>query len=835
MNRLKTTPELIPILRRGFLLWVALLVFFVLGVFVFTFNQLVVNQNIRTHHELLVQTADLLGQSSVQLIVNRFKQGLEPILRQEAPALFQPISTTGAEPKECDLSASICGQFKSEIQTFLNQLDEVQFFKGLFKHLPNCTDVRVVFRLQKSIHPTFSIQQTRDPVEKKGEMIVSCTIEFHGISRKVTATRHFSLVSMVPGPFCRFTLYAPFSPWPHCYTALGICYNGEVDTKYEHPFPQPQSFKGPLILNNSLEKFDIGKSRDDESDLQNRGWVFIGPSPDEAVFLKISNGYNSYSGGSFHFMMPPGTSPNGKYKVIPPEVIEDPSNFNQNAADFKPYLIGKQMMGFYTQVDYGNQQLGAAAMGLWDKDLWPKNGNWLSTDRWRCACSWIYPYGNMANPSRTLIIGPVLVGFLVAYFARNLAPEVTSWQKGFFSPPPPKDSYNPEDRISSVGDPFPIAFRYRSVFLQPPPPSLAQGYTSLERVSPWCSISNPDAPVPTEGIAFNTFFDFMRYDKQPDDKKPFPDYQGEPSLASAKYDQKPRCVPNSILARETNPNIPGLHPSEDVKILLPKSNTVEDTNQDQLYFHGSLREYNFPIDFGYAVGAVPRVTHILDLQMLDDADQENDRVRDFLFRPSTERDECKTGFWIPRRSGIFYILRPKDIKSGGKKMVLPKNIFLDKSLMIVSIHGDMLISGDITTSLPETGGIETPPKGENLLSLIPLDGDIYLGPEAKKIHAYLAPIGPGREGGAGGNRLLADQKPFSNKLDIFGGLAAWEIGLYKTAGEDPRDCGTTMNSFPKGGMITYNPYFNPSAPTYEESRKLIVDDLHIEQKSEGAQ
>ncbi len=808
--------------RLGFILWVAGLVFLLLGVFITSFHAMVRSQNLRAYHELLVRTADHLGQSGIALIARRVGSDLEPRLRAEVAGLFQANA-----PATVVVGPALAGQFQEDLNRYFAQLGELHYLDGLTPRTPECTGVEIRFRTIAPLTPVPEIQVARDPVEKEGEVDIVCLVEYHGVVRRAEGTFPFKLVSMVPGPYCRFTLFVPFTPWDHAYNAVGVRFNGVVDTTYQHPIPRRQTFGGPLVLRNSPTPGLPSQSPDDAADLRTRGWVFLGPAPiagrprSGPVILKIPNGYDPQTGGQFHFHLPPIRTSAGM-NDSPPEIIEDPKEFRTEG--WEPYTLGAKLFGYFTHSQFGSlSHMGAAAFEMWP-ELWPEGVRWSSRWRFLCASTWLFPYGHQAHPSRTLIIGPVLGGLLKAFFARGAGRDGARWG-GFFRGPQAQEFYDPRADVSvAPGGRFPEEFINQALFLQPPMPDPLAGYESLKLVAPFSTLPVSGAVRVFPGMAFNRLFDFMNYTTGRDPKKPFPTLEGAPSVSEARYDQDPRCVPFAASMRlgGAGGGIPGLHPSEDVRILLPPTPGVGDDTPEARYFRGNLKDYQVTRD-----GILRRITHILDLTGLPAADLEtgeSDRLRDRLFRPSTAADPCGVGWWIPRRTGIFLVQRSKQAVARGVRLSLPGRLHLDRSLIIVVDHGDLVVPASI--------GAGGAPVSPHLCSLLVLDGDLYLGPAAADVQAYLVALKPGIgvEGGGfgpGGGRLLALSRPHAAPLSITGGLAVWEMGLYPNQDEDPRSCGTTMEHFPNGGIITYNPRFNPSEPSYVESRRVVLADKPI--------
>ena len=101
--------------------------------------------------------------------------------------------------------------------------------------------------------------------------------------------------------------------------------------------------------------------------------------------------------------------------ILAPEIVSDPTHFAPDT-DYTniDYGLGCKYQGFYTW-EPGNPQ------GAGKRDLWPRLTSapgvaYNPIDQFRAASTWIYPYGNQSKSSRTLIIGPVLAGFLKFYF-----------------------------------------------------------------------------------------------------------------------------------------------------------------------------------------------------------------------------------------------------------------------------------------------------------------------------------------------------------------------------------------------------------------------------------
>lgn len=799
-------------IRNGFVLWTTLLLILLLGIFTATFSYQVQHETRLSHHHLIAKTADFLARSALEIVIAKLGNGLEERLAKEAPGLYLRKSDTDTAA----MSQGLADELKDDLNVVLAQLGDINY-QILGRECPTCTDVKVEFKVKELITPVFEAQLSRDPVEKLGEVSISCSIRYHGVTRKIVSSREFKLVSMVPGPYSRFTLFVPHTPMEFSYNSLGVDYTGAVDGSYVHPWPNPVRYSGPLVIKNATAPQEVGEA-DDETDLQNHGWVFLGPVPDQngtgrtgAFYLKLSSGYNSFSGGNFHYLLPPCLFGAKKVERLPYQKIEDPEHFTTpEEKNWPEFMFLSRYEGFFTRME--GDTTGAQGLGLWDAANGP---------RWKCASSWVMPYGNRDHPSRTLIVGPALAGFLKAYFFKGPNRQVTKDFLGIIRGMSTQINYDQDEKIRTIppsDDDSVLAyfFRYAALFKKPTTPPF--GWESFTRVFPYSSIPQYTLGEPAQPIAYNKYFDFMKYASFNAAVKSLPPMKAPPSLSDAGYDEKSRLVPNSKEMRPSEAQtgdsqaVAGIHPWKNVKILLPKSDEVDDSNDDAVYFHGDLGDYN--IQDTSKEGLFRRITNTIDLTNIAAGEQDK-WFQSALFRPSNADDSCGTGFWIPSRSGIFYVQRPENADQ--PQLSLPGKIYVDKPLIILINKGNIVIRDTITTG--------NPARLENLFSIVAIDGDILVDPQTTEIHAYLTALKPGNNFAGGGGRLLSTSKLETNSLNITGGLAAWEIGLYFNSNDDPcTGKGTTMEHFPAGGSITYNPYFNPSSPLYERSRTLIFQD-----------
>ena len=794
--------------KRGMILGMVILVSLILGVLIFSYNSMVRQQNIRAHHELIGEVAGMLAMTGVGLFAEKIDSSVNSIIMTMAPVLLSSVPTTSTI--SVGSSHPTCDQVRKDFDLLLGQLSHLTDNSVIPARTPRCVSMDVSFESIRQISPSTNSDQFRagrDPVEKVGEIVISCTVEHRGVGRKAQMRRQFRVVSLVPGPFCRFSLFVPFTPWPYSYNSLGVKYNGKPDPTYTHPFPTPQNFTNPLKIYNGTASFATTGTANDRQDLQNRGWIFLGPSREPStgtVMLRLPSGFDPDTGGHFLFCLPPNIV-SGK-ETVRPERIEDTVNFNIPVPPaVASFMIGGLFQGFFT-FDPGlpapNQQKGAAGfkfpsgLYLWNGLVLNPSIPWAQSDRWLCASSWLYPFGDRGNPSRTLMIGPVLAGFLKLYFVKSIPP---NWKFNFQAIDAPQ--YNPASMVDGN-----MGMKYKELFRIPDDTAANAGYTSYTRVMP-CNLDvKPSAYPPTAGIAFNVLFDFMKY---PPIGSGYPALdEGSPALGAF---TNPFFVPNAAEMRAPSSGIPGLHPFEDVKILFTESGGSDPAvSPDNCYFSGNLLNFRFTSE-----NLLGRVTHHLNLGECTSQIEENSQLKDFLFRPAVAADNAPSGpnWLVPKRSGIFYIKRRSGASTGGERLKLPGKIFLTRDLTIIVEMGDLEIPDRI-----ESKKVGDAP--EHLCSLVVLDGSLFLG-TTDEIDAYLVALNPGPGGGKGGGKLLSSSpSPGSvRRMNIFGGLAIWEMGLYQNSPER-----TTMTDFTDAGLIQFNPRFNPSSELYPNSRTFIMEE-----------
>jgi len=808
-----------PTGRRGFLLGVVLLISMLMAVFIFSFNSIVRQRNTQAHHLMISETANYLAVSGLRLLSDKLGSSFETTIKTSCPQLFtQPAATLGGS---IDLTgaSSVCGNVQNDFQNFLNTLDELRE-PGILGAYPTCLGMEIRLENLQTLTPDTTPEQFqagRDPIEKCGQLVVKCTIEYRGLKRQATLSRQFRIVSMIPGAYNRFSLFVKKTPYPDSYNALGVKFDGTVDTAYAHPPAAGKTFTGPLFVFNGTDSVAVTSTIperteiNDKEHLRQRGWVFLGPAgaaADEAVFIKIPSGFDPAAGG--HFML--GWPSVSAMPVLAPELIEDNVNFAPQS-DFTPheYSLGAKFQGFYTWEE-GNQY------GAGGKNLWPglaAGSSFVPSDHLRSASSWVYPYGGQNKESRTLVVGPVLAGILKFFFMRGRNTSTSEEYKGLWTSMS-ESIFNTKVAANHTLQSF--AGMWEGT-LAPPINGLdffRSGYESFKKLMPYNSLPDPTPPLPSNGIAFNLLFDFMKYQRDV-----YPPLNGVPGIAAAAYDAERFLVPRAEEMR--NCAVKGLHPHDEMGIFFEENGQYDpNSSPDNCYFMGNLTGITV-----YDSNLLSnRITHKLDLRKCDNTAEEQEAMEKFLFKQvggaaSGVNETDKPGiFLITRRNGVSDSYADALVFSSRPvKLVKPLIVIVDKGSLILR-HD---INGTMTDGAPAT-----------LCSMALINGHFFIdgAGSARTLHASLASLHP-----SSGRLLRPPTVSVSSpgQFKIHGGLALTEIGLYENPMNDPLNhLGTTMSHFTEGGEVHYNPRFNPSGPTAVDSRIFVLEDTAGKLSIEGA-
>ncbi|HPT45781.1 MAG TPA: hypothetical protein PLM07_07760 [Candidatus Rifleibacterium sp.] len=768
---------------------------------------------------MISETANYLAISGLRLLSDKIGNSFETTIKTACPGLFSKTADELGESIDLSSAGGLCNSIRNDFQNFLNTLDELKE-AGMMGNYPTCLGMEIKLENIQSLTPDTTPEQFqagRDPVEKCGQLVVRCSIEYLGLRRQATMARQFRIVSMIPGPFSRFSLFVKKTPYPDSYNALGVRFDGSIDTSYSHPPANGKTFTGPLFVFNGTDSVTVDSTTPertviaDKEHLRRRGWVFLGPSGsggDEAVFIKIPSGFLPAGGG--HFML--GWPSVSAMPVLAPEVIEDTSNFAA-CSEFPghEYSLGAKFQGFYTWED-GNDY------GAGGKNLWPglaAGSAFVPADHLRSASTWLYPYGGQNSESRTLMVGPVLAGFLKFFFMRGLNTSTSQEYKGLWA----SLSESQFNSKAAANDSLQSFAGMWDGTLNPAVSGLdffKGGYESFKKLMPYNSLPDPGPPLPSNGVAFNLIFDFMKYQRDL-----YPDLHGAPSIANASFDAEKFLVPQAEEMR--NCAVKGTHPYDELGIFFNENGLYDpNANPENCYFMGNLGTVTI-FDSNLLSN---RITHKLDLRKCDNTAEEQEAMEKFLFKPvgTTSGGSNETD-----KAGIFLISRRADATDSYADALVLSNrpVNLVKPLIVIFDRGSLVLKHDIIS--PMSDGAPNV-----LCSLALINGHFFIAGSgaARKIHAGLAALNP-----AAGRLLRPPTVGGSTpgQFQIYGSLALSEIGLYENPISDPLNhLGTTMGHFTAGGEIHYNPRFNPASPAMAESHIFVLEDTGGRLTVEGA-
>ncbi len=806
--------------RRGFLLGVVLMVALLMAVFIFSFNSVVRQRNIQAHHLMISETANYLAISGLRLLSDKLGSSFENTIKTSCPDLFsKTVAELGAS---INLTSSnpVCSKVRSDFQNFLNTFDELRE-PGLMGDYPKCLGMEISLENMEALTPDTTAEQFqagRDPVEKCGQLLVKCTIEYRGLRRQATMSRQFRVVSMIPGAFSRFSLFVRKTPYPDSYNAIGVKFDGSIDTSYVHPPASNKTFTGSLVVYNGTDSAIIDSTvpeRDanaDKAHLRSRGWVFLGPSgagADEAVFIKIPSGFGTAEGG--HFML--GWPSVSAMPVLAPAIIEDDSNFAPfSSFPEHEYELGAKYQGFYTWEE-GNPY------GAGGKNLWPglsAGPLFVPADHLRSASTWLYPYGTQSRESRTLMIGPVLAGFLKFSFLRGRNTTTSAEYKAIWGSVS-ESIFNSKIAANHTIQSF--ADLWNGPLLPPiyGMDFFVNGYDSFKKLMPYNSLPDPTTSLPGNGVAFNLLFDFMKYQRGA-----YPDLHAAPSIAVSAYDNENYLVPQAEEMR--NCPVKGVHPYDEFGIYFNENGQYDpNVSPDNCFFSGNLLDISI-FDSSLVSN---RITHKLDLRKCTSTTEEQEAMEKFLFKKVGAGSAAVN---TSNKAGIFLITRRTSATDSYlDALVLSKrSVQLVKPLIVIVDRGSMILRHDITS--PMSG--DAP---EILCSLALINGHFYIdgAGSTRVIHAALASLHPSS------GRLLRPATVTGGspgRFQIFGSLALNEIGLYDNPMNDPlAHLGTTMSHFTQGGELHYNPRFNPSiSDSAINARVFVLEDTGGRMTIEGA-
>lgn len=809
--------------KSGMILVFVVVVAALMSMSIFSYHTLIVQQTRQTHHEQTSEVVSRLAFTGANMLAEHANSGNGAIINLLAAQLlvqtdipsnkkFAGMSSGGDNP-------GILDAVQSDFNLYLAQLDDVRDSSGNFAV---CTKMEIFFdnceRLGGTNRSTAAFF-AQDPVEKRGEITLSCNVSFNGLERRAEIRKQFKVVTLVPGIYARFSLFVPYTPDSNSYNTLGVNYSGTIDSTYFHPFPSSRHFSAPLKIFNGTDTFDPLTAPDARQDLKNRGWIFLGPAINSSneetpVVLKIPSGYENQAGGMFHFSRPlsidNSSPPPARYLIVPPGEVDESLDFHLTPTGCQ-LSIGSVLQGFYTNDPSmgANARLGAGSAGMWPNlttDFSAGTGN----DRHKCASTWLFPYGDLATPSRTLMVGNVIAGFLKFHYMKDVLNTSPLYKFRLKSRPLTSTNsaitiYNPDDRIDDNSN----APKYSDVFLLPAT-GTDKGYESFRKVFPRNFLPADTGSYFTQGIAFNSFFDCLNYPGTRTTSWYYPAF-GDSAYVPIKTNDANTADPFYLPGYTEIASTTGINGLQGRSLAIRFSPTDGEDPTKNKFFEGDLS--SFRIDPANPLG--DRVTHYIDVSLCEETTAELSQFTNLVFSklesytPPGHPASVQGTWYIPKFPGILLVRRNPQL--AGTPLALPGKIYLTKSLVLCVNEGDFQINDRILSPLVD--GVPS-----SLFSLISAKGNIRLG-TSDEVDAYLVALKPGTGANSQGGRLLSAGG--NTTMNIFGGLAIWEMGLYPA-----NDVPTTMRDFPGGGTIRYNPRFNPSfGELYSFSRQFVVQDV----------
>ena len=531
--------------RRGFILGLVLIFLVIILIGLFGYHRMVRSRTLNALKVSEGAVTATLAREGLTFLGNVIRvsplfQG-EELKNNTLPDLFQPDC-----PETVTFAAGFCtpdgkpsnpsywlDRVAADFQKCLLSLDGVRSGTGRGRgQQPVCERMEVVLKRVTSLQPRpatpLDLAAGWNPLEKKGEMILSCKVRYLGVTRVAMTVRQFKLISFIPGPYARFSLFAQHAPSADCYNVVRNTYAGPPDGRGSGPVFRP------LVIYNStapLPGAGAPSTPSAQQELQTKGWVYPGQSPvgtwdrrpeslKGLVRLRLPSGYKpdprdpagedlplSFQAtgagvGAHVYLSPPTALANGKAGVYP-YPVPAAGLFNPVAAG-GPYNVHLRFQGFFTQdptVSGGNNQ-GAADFGLWADDRGPLQAK-------DCTSSWLLPFGDRRHPSRTLVFGPTMIEFLQFYTLQ------TPGGKAIIRAVPDPTAYDPAAPVQTL-PPLSGAPRADDLFLpRPEDPPGKPGWKSWRMVSPRI-VQARSVPPACHGVAANLVFDMLVHQQLPD-------------------------------------------------------------------------------------------------------------------------------------------------------------------------------------------------------------------------------------------------------------------------------------------------------------------------------
>ncbi|PKL44531.1 MAG: hypothetical protein CVV42_19310 [Candidatus Riflebacteria bacterium HGW-Riflebacteria-2] len=795
----------------------------VLFIVVFSYHKYARHQSIKGHHAELVRIADNIAQTGVNFVVKAIhdENKLRSVFFADEAITRLLNSSANNDVVVLKKNSGFCGKVTTLFQNIcVDHLDLV--------HEVECERIEIAISQTAFLGPDKQLPGPhlgRDYHEKQGKITIACTVSIGGmISRQATISRDFKLFSYVPGPYSRFNFFVQASSQRNSTWRGSNPYFNVVKSDINGRYLNNDYRR--LILVNAPDTESL-KLDDSTAVLKKSGWVYLGNDPHfakDTTLLNIPAGYHPdiVAGSKDPFKQYPAALEKGigagtYLSRATPTGNDAASYLLQNVATrrgLKPVL---KTFGLFW---------GADSYGPWGElDFSSGNASQLSPQS--CLSSWLLPYGTQHFPSPTLVVGPVLSAYLSTVVVSKPG---QSFDTRFYL-----NNYLTGKYIRTGN--FAVMTRAYSGDMNKGNNDLAYfvSQTALSQFNASLGISNgtlltmgdiinesdqagikalmwsyanyPAQPCPY--IPVNFLFEVVRDKYQ---KLDFFKLESDAADNMRKVHDRAALPGNSIWAPpEAQPNSYAYFQSADslpIWLYSATNPNLGDTSQE-VYFKASLKNCNYD-DADFRNALLSRVTHIIRLpgkkspelagvsgSAIQEKYQEILKNRKILI----EKDG-KLEFHSP---GIYQII----VGDGSQ---LEKFEFLQP---VVTSCGGIFVFENADVSIkaiyPSTSEMNSLGQPEHAFSLICLDGKILLSTSynsttAYPVHAYLAALSKTAAGSLG--------KASGNGIYVNGGVAVATVeGLFEAYKRD-------------GGIIRYNPVFNPNYQVKADQRygfRLLTD------------
>ncbi|MBF0408337.1 MAG: hypothetical protein HQM10_13385 [Candidatus Riflebacteria bacterium] len=922
--------------RRGMILITVGIILSILAIFIFSYNYLSRRQYDRMHFEEISQITSGLALNGARLL-SRSLQSLssqkpsvsnstKEQFKSIAPFIFAqtPYTTKVIASGAPNINGTFLQRVAAQYQNILNSYqfqftDKLSRLTSISGNNPVCELMGLEFsKPQPLVNPfiaslkqyqtvlnqlyddyltaadsttlkNYSFMGGWDSVEKWGEVKLTCRVYFRGVVRTAIIKRQYKVVSMIPGPYARFSVFAPYTPHPESFNEVTNVFDGTYDT-WTTP-AKPNGLPKTLVVINGTDTFSteaappVGPQNDTNNVLARNGWIFLGPpgnagtdpscrtdvTRNAPVILKIPAGYapaatvgvvknpfDTYPQtiqegvGGHIYLSWPKVGKTGKL-VATPRIVTNANKFNLNAS--KGDELQSLLCGVFTKESSfgGPTDKGAESRKLWHKPDPSNPGNSLYVERPDCMSSWLMPYGSRHYVSRTLMVGFVLADFMEYHqliWDGRVTPKADNWgiiRRYVMSP---FDLYRPFSSIpvnphvdcfiwkpkTSTALPEQYFDFLKADTTDIPPDST--GALSFEAVSPRYG------HYPTQsfmGVPFHAIFDLMAYSTTaPDLSK----WQSLDVKGIGKVSDR-RVVPGINNLNLNSGDDPSPPPCPSWRLIQPPSpfqiwhhnagaGSSVGTLNYKVFYYGNLLECHFqktssgkPGNF-VKWGLLPRVTKIIDLS--DSRLSTAAKEAKFIIDSGVLSDNGS--FYTFKKPGVFFIKRPSS-RTGDIKFDKP--IKLESSGILILENGNLMLKG-VEVESPYIDADDGTSK--LLFSAIALDGYIRISPrtpyDPKPVHAYLAALNPAITANGNPASVISDTSVKNipaNQIYISGGMAAFTIA---SPAKISKNFPTFFNSFYGGGIIRYNPRFNPYNAPDPERYQFCLDDIDLGIEITGA-